>query len=261
MRIHSVLLLVLILYSEFCFSQPIEPANYKKYSGACISSKKFFNPGTFTFDIKASKTDGTIFCAFLTDFEVNRSADNLKHLELGFELIGKRTDTIMCVAILYGGRNLIKRFPLGFDASEKFHQYTMVQESNAVKWLVDGKTIYQLDAEPSQILLKPMRLYVNFRPAVSHCDWDWGCIRKATLPTYAYVGHFEYISNASTRLIPDFPYPIFEKDVKDDFKKFQAKRWQFSPVDLIKGNKPVYPTENLQFERQGLKMMINRDND
>jgi hypothetical protein len=137
----------------------------------------------------------------------------------------------------------------------------MVQETDAVKWLVDGKTIYQLDAETAQVLLKPMRLYVNFRPAVSHCDVHWGCIRKATLPTFAHVKNFRYIPNNSTPENHQFSYPVFQKGLKDNFKKHQEKLWQFSSVDLIKGNKPAYPKENLAFGKTGLTMAINREKD
>jgi hypothetical protein len=252
-------LIVSVFCPGLCFSQPIEAVNFKKYSGACLSSTRFFNPGTFTFDVKASKTEGTIFCAFLTDFEINRSEDNLKHLELGLELIGKRIDTIKCVAYLYGGRRLTKSFPLGFDASKKYHRYKIIQESNAVKWLVDGKTIYRLDTEPSRILLKPMRLYVNFRPAVSHCDWVYGCIRKAPLPAYAYVKNFKYKSNLSIKAATTFAFPIFERDVKENFWRYSDKLWQFSSIDLIKGNKPLYLVENLVFANHVLKMVINRE--
>jgi beta-glucanase (GH16 family) len=261
MHIRPILVFILLFYSGLGFSQAIEPSNYKKYSGACLSSTKFFNPGIFQFDVKASKVSGTIFCAFLTDFEVNRSQDHLKHAELGFELVGEKIDSILCVAILYGGRNFIKRFPLGFNASEKFHQYTIVQENTAVRWLVDGVTIYQLDTEPSQVLMKPMRLYINFRPAVSHCDVHWGCIRQATLPTDAYVKNFKYMSNVSTRANTNITYPIFEKDFKDNFNGHQDKLWQFSFIDLIKGNKPIYLLGNLKYSRKGLKMTINRDDE
>src|SRR4028119_2009521 len=102
MRIRLIILLLMLFCSAQVFSQAIEPGNYKKYSGSCLSSTKFFNPGTFEFDVKASKVSGTIFCAFLTDFEVNPSPDNKKHLELGFELIGEKIYSILCVAVLPG---------------------------------------------------------------------------------------------------------------------------------------------------------------
>ena len=261
MHTRQIVLLLLLACPALCFSQPIEPDNYKKYSGACLSSTKFFKPGSFEFDVKASKVSGTIFCAFLTDFEVNPSADNRKHLELGFELIGEKIDSILCVAVLPGGKLFIKRFPLGYNASDNFHRYTMVQEAGAVKWLVDGKTIYQLEAEVSQALLKPMRLYVNFRPAVSHCDEHWGCIRKAGLPTFAYVKNFRYAMNNSTPEIHQILYPVFQKGLKDNLKKHQQKLWQFSSIDLIKGNKPAYPKENLAFGKTGLTLAINREKD
>jgi hypothetical protein len=261
MYIRFLTLVLTVFNSGLCFSQPIEAVNFKKYSGACLSSTKFFNPGTFTFDVKASKMEGTIFCAFLTDFEINRSEDNLKHFELGFELIGKRIDTIKCVAYLYGGKRLTKSFPLGFDASVKYHNYKIVQEDNAVKWLVDGKVFYQLDTEPSLVLLKPMRLYLNFRPAVSHCDWVYGCIRRSKLPSYAFVKNFEYCPNVNITARENFPHATFTKNHKDKFWRFNAEIWQYSTIDLIKGNKPVYLTENLVFTRKYLKMIINRDED
>ncbi len=253
------IVVVAFFYAGVCIAQPIEPHNYKKYSGACLSSTKFFNPGSFTFEVKASKTSGTIFCAFLTDFEVNRSEDYLKHLELGFELIGEQIDSIKCVALLYGRKYYTKDLPLGFDASEKFHTYKIIQEIDAVKWMVDSKLIFSLPAEIAQQLLKPMRLFVNFRPAVSHCDVEWGCIRKTILPTYAYVKQFNYIPNAAIKTNPVFVYPTFPKGTKDKFKRHNTGLWQLSSIDLIKGDKPLYPAQNLIFGNRFLKMQINRE--
>jgi beta-glucanase (GH16 family) len=173
--------------------------------------------------------------------------------------VGQKIDSILCVAILYGGKNFIKRLPLGFDASEKFHRYKIVQEGATVKWLVDGEIIYQLDAQSSRVLQKPMRMYVNFRPAVSHCDEAWGCIRRAGLPTYAYIKRFKYLSNASVQANSELSYPIFDRDSRDNFKRYQDKLWQFSSIDLIKGNKPLYTVNNLKFGKRGLTMIINRE--
>jgi hypothetical protein len=256
----SFIVVAALLYTGICISQPIEPHNYKKYSGACLSSVKFFNPGSFTFEVKASKASGTIFCAFLTDFEVNRSEDYLKHLELGFELIGKQIDSIKCVAVLYGRKYHTKDVALGFDASEKFHTYKIIQESNVVKWMVDGNLVFSLENETAHQLLRPMRLFINFRPAVSHCDYEWGCIRKAALPTSAYLKYFNYAPTEGINVDPAFVFATFPQGSKDKFKRHHAGLWQHSTIDLIKGDKPSYPQKNLIFGRRFLEMQINRDN-
>lgn len=118
---------------------------------------------------------------------------------------------------------------------------------------------YQLDTEPSRVLLNRMRLYLNFRPTVSHCDWAYGCIRRAKLPTYAYVKNFEYTLNANLKANKNFAHQTFARNTKDKFRRFNAEVWQYSSIDLIKRNKPVYLTENLIFHRKYLKMIINRD--
>lgn len=245
-----------------CTAQPIEVENYKKYSGACLSSSQFFNPGTYSFDVKASNTSGVIFCAFLTDFEVNRSEDYLKHIELGFELVGESTDTIKCVAVLYGRKYHIEDVPLGFNAAENFHNYKMVQEKDTIKWLVDDKLVWTLSADVAHQLLKPMRLFVNFRPAVSHCDigYGWGCIRTATLPTFTYVKKFKYTRNTSLETNTNFKFNLFDKKCfADRFRRLNSDLWQISAIDLIKGNKPLYKTQNVIFGKPFLKMVVNRD--
>lgn len=254
-----LLALIFICFAVPCWSQPIELENYKKYSGSCISSAKFFQPGRFVFDLKASKTSGTIFCAYLTDNEVSPSEDASKHLELGFELIGHTIEMIKCVAVLPGKKYFIEDVPLGFDASAEFHRYEMVQKPDAVEWLVDGKVVYSVGIEQAKALAKPMRLFVNFRPAVSHCDDSWGCIRNAELPTHAYMKSFSHIPEIS--LIAKDDSTSFGRVVVDDkFAKFETSNWQNSPIDLIKGNKPLYPAENVSFAG-ALKMQINRDSE
>lgn len=257
------LALFIIAFSVFrCAAQPIEVENYKKYSGACLSSTSFFNPGSYSFDIKASNTSGVIFCAYLTDFEVERSEDYLKHIELGFELVGVNIDTIKCVAVLNGRKYHIEDFPLGFNASENFHNYKMVQEKDMIKWLVDDILIWSLKADIAQQLLKPMRLFVNFRPAVSHCDINdgWGCIRTAILPTFAYLKKFKYARNTDLEIKPNFKFNAFEKKcLSDRFRRLKPLLWQVSTIDLIKGNKPLYKPENVVFGASFLKLIVNRD--
>jgi hypothetical protein len=212
--------------------------------------------------VKASKTSGVIFCAFLTDFEVEHSEDYLKHIELGFELVGESIDTIKCVAVLNGRKYHIQDFPLGFNASENFHNYKMVQDTNAIKWLVDDKLVWSLSSDIAHQLLNPMRLFINFRPAVSHCDigHGWGCIRTAKLPTYAFVKKFTYNSNKSISIVPNFKFNIFDKcTFIDKFGCLKTDIWEISTIDLIKGNKPLYKSENLIFGAPSLKMIINRD--
>ena len=258
-----ILTLFIIAFGiNHCAAQPIEVENYKKYSGACLSSNSFFNPGTYSFDVKASKTSGVIFCAFLTDFEVSNSQDYLRHIELGFELVGESIDTIKCVAVLNGRKYYIQDFPLGFKADENFHNYKIVQDRDAIKWLVDDKLIWSLSADIAHQLLKPMRLFVNFRPAVSHCDigYGWGCIRTATLPTFAYVKKFKYKSNVDLDNCSDFKFNIFKKkSLADRFRRLNSNLWQVSTTDLIKGNKPLYKPENVVFGVPLLKMVVNRD--
>lgn|GEM_PF-6325884 len=257
----SLILIKFIFLTQLVFAQPIEPENYKKYSGACINSKKFYEPGSFTFNVKASNTTGTIFCAYLTDYEVTNSTDFLKHIELGFELVGKSITSIKCVAVLNGRKYHIQDFPLGFDASEDFHTYQIVQNNEAIKWLVDGKLIWSLSPDIATQLLKPMRLYINFRPAVSHCDIEdgWGCIRKATLPAYAYIKEFSYIKNNDITKTKNFTISFFkQKHLSDNFNAFKHRLWKISLIDLIKGNKPLYTPDNLTYNNLMLRMQINR---
>lgn len=252
---------ILVFFTLPIFAQPIEPENYKKYSGACLKSKLFYQPGTFTFNVKASNITGTIFCAFLTDFEVNNSDDFLKHIELGFELVGQSINSIKCVAVLNGRKYHIQDFPLGFDASEDFHKYQITQSKDAIKWLVDGKLVWSLAPDIAVRLLKPMRLFINFRPAVSHCDIadGWGCIRKAILPAYAFINQFTYHKAKEISKPKNFTFMLCkQKNIHDNFNTLNSTLWEISLSDLIKGNKPLYKPDNLFFDNFVLKLQINR---
>ena len=70
---------------------------------------------------------------------------------------------------------------LGFDASEDFHDYSIVWTETSIKWVVDGQILHERASwDPTPIPNLEMRFFVNCWP--SNSTELAGELRDAELP-------------------------------------------------------------------------------
>lgn len=163
---------------------------YDHRGGARWRSPSRFRHGTFGARIRcpAGNTSGLNFNIYLSSLEGDKSQD-----EIDFEFLGKDKTSIQTnfYTTGAGAREIIH--PLGFDASEDFHEYLIRWERNRIEWLVDGAVIREEvreDGEPWPE--KPMFLYASV--------WDASYIDEGRW-TGQYIGC-------------DAPYVCSYKDVR-----------------------------------------------
>lgn len=132
-------------------------------SGALVSSASHQH-GRFEADIKAARGKGLV-----TGFFLHRAGPRQ---EIDFEITGDDTTSVLLNVFFnpgdlgndaeYGYRGSPCRIPLGFDASNDFHRYSIEWKPDSVTWAVDGRIIHRRGSwDPTPVPHLPMRLHFN----------------------------------------------------------------------------------------------------
>ncbi|KAK8944318.1 Xyloglucan endotransglucosylase/hydrolase protein 3 [Platanthera zijinensis] len=144
---------------------------YDEQRGARWRSPSRFLHGTFGAHIRcpSGNTSGLNYNIYLSSLEGDKNQD-----EIDFEFLGKDNTSVQ--TNLYtngvGGREQIH--PLGFHASEDFHDYVIRWGPDEIAWLIDGEIVRQevrRAGEPWPE--KPMFLYASVWDASEINGGDW----------------------------------------------------------------------------------------
>lgn len=163
---------------------------YDHRGGARWRSPHRFQYGTFSALIRCppGNTSGLNFNLYLSSLEGDKSQD-----EIDFEFLGKDLTTVQTNFYTVGAGSREVIHPLGFDASDGFHEYVMKWGEAEIEWAVDGKVVRtEARKEGEAWPTKPMFLYSSVWDASYIDDGKW---------TGEYVGC-------------DAPYVCWYKDVK-----------------------------------------------
>lgn len=125
--------------------QDSEKYNYR--SGE-LRSHHFYGYGCFSIEIKPISSPGIITSFFLFAGKFDKyEGSNAQHNEIDIEFLGKDTRSIQFNYWTnddqYQSNNSVL-IPLGFDASEKFHKYSMLWSKEKIQWFVDGEKYYEV---------------------------------------------------------------------------------------------------------------------
>ena len=132
-------------------------------SGALVSSASHHH-GRFEADIKAARGGGLV-----TGFFLHRAGPRQ---EIDFEITGDDTTSVLLnvyfnpgdagTSAAYGYRGSPCRIPLGFDASNEFHRYSIEWRPDSISWAVDGRVIHRRGSwDPTPVPHLPMKLHFN----------------------------------------------------------------------------------------------------
>lgn len=155
----------------------------RDYSSASFSSQKRFLYGQFTARLKCPKLPGIVTGVFLHR--------NSPLHEIDIEILGKDPTKMLTNVYYnpgvdgtkydYGYRGTPILIELGFDASEDFHDYSIVWTETSIKWVVDGQILHERASwDPTPIPNLEMRFFVNCWP--SNSTELAGELRDAELP-------------------------------------------------------------------------------
>lgn len=165
-----------------------EQLGVREYSAAAISSRMKFLYGRFEVSLRAAKIPGIV-----TGFFLHRDSPRQ---EIDIEFVGNRPDHMLTNVFYnpgdegakfdYGYRGTPTLIPLGFDASEEFHDYMIEWSPDEIKWFVDGIMVYRRGVwGPTPIPHLPMTLHANTWPTRS--KELAGRLHIRSLPGITYV--------------------------------------------------------------------------
>jgi beta-glucanase (GH16 family) len=144
--------------------------------------------GRFEVSLRAAKIPGIV-----TGFFLHRDSPRQ---EIDIEFVGNRPDHMLINVFYnpgdegakfdYGYRGTPNFIPLGFDASEEFHDYMIEWGPDEIKWFVDGVMVYRRGIwGPTPIPHLPMTLHANMWPTRS--KELAGRLHTRSLPGITYV--------------------------------------------------------------------------
>lgn len=165
-----------------------EQLGVREFSAAAISSRMKFLYGRFEVSLRAAKIPGIV-----TGFFLHRDSPRQ---EIDIEFVGNRPDHMLINVFYnpgdegakfdYGYRGTPTFIPLGFDASEEFHDYMIEWGPDEIKWFVDGVMVYRRGIwGPTPIPHLPMTLHANMWPTRS--KELAGRLHTRSLPGITYV--------------------------------------------------------------------------
>jgi endo-1,3-1,4-beta-glycanase ExoK len=83
-----------------------------------------------------------------------------QHDEIDFEFLGKDSHTVQLNYLTAGQGGHEKIIQLGFDAAKGFHDYAIDWQPGKIRWLVDGKQVYETPAGAG-LPVTPGRIYLS----------------------------------------------------------------------------------------------------
>lgn len=140
------------------------PKLTRPYRSGALISYASHQHGRFEAEIKAARGGGLV-----TGFFLHRAGPRQ---EIDFEITGNDTTSVLLNVFFnpgdpgtnaaYGYRGSPCRIPLGFDASNDFHRYSIEWRPDSITWAVDGRIIHRRGSwDPTPVPHLPMKLHFN----------------------------------------------------------------------------------------------------
>lgn len=142
-------------------------AKVSDYSCGEIQTRKTHRYGLYIVRMKAAKGDGLNSSFFTYIGPVHKQP----HEEIDFEFLGKDTTGVQLNYYINGKPQGETWIPLGFDASEAYHNYSFMWEPDKITWYVDDKKVHQTKPG-AKIPSVPMKMYLTLWSGSSLVN-DW----------------------------------------------------------------------------------------
>jgi endo-1,3-1,4-beta-glycanase ExoK len=117
-----------------------------------------------------------------------------QHDEIDFEFLGKDPHTVQLNYLTDGKGGHEKIIDLGFDASAGFHDYTIDWKPGKIRWLVDGKKVYET-SPGDDLPVNPGRIYLSLWSGSDKTN-DWLGPFTYTAPVSAEVSWVKFTPDA-----------------------------------------------------------------
>lgn len=126
--------------------------------------------------MKPIKNDGVVS----SFFTYTGPSDNNPWDEIDIEFLGKDTTKVQFNYYTDGKGGHEHLYDLGFDASEEFHTYGFMWQTDSIVWYVDGEAVYSATENIPQT---PSKIMLNAWPGTGVDGWLNAF--DGTVPLYA----------------------------------------------------------------------------
>ncbi len=157
------------------------------YSGGEFRSKDFYGFGYYETEMKPISNDGVVS----SFFTYTGPSDNNPWDEIDIEFLGKDTTKVQFNYFTDGKGNHEYLYDLGFDASEEFHTYGFLWQTDSITWYVDGEAVYTATENIPQT---PSKIMLNTWPGTGVDGWLNAF--DGTVPLYAEYHHIDFREEA-----------------------------------------------------------------
>jgi len=169
-----------------------ERVTVRDLTSGAIASVASYRYGRFSAELRPPRISGLVTGMFLHR--------NGPRQEIDIELLGKDTTKMLInvfynpgsegTKLEYGYRGTPTLVNLGFDATEDFHTYEIDWQPDAIRWLVDGQTVYERSIwDPTPVPDQPLQF--NFNLWHSRSKEFAGRLATAELPASARIRSIE----------------------------------------------------------------------
>ncbi|MEM9618936.1 MAG: family 16 glycosylhydrolase [Pseudomonadota bacterium] len=158
------------------------PYRGRGHTGASYKSRGLYHYGQYDVVMKAASGSGVI-SAFYT---YTGPVYGRPHDEIDFEFLGRNTREAQLNFYVDGEPQLGVGVPLGFDAADDFHLYTIIWAQGRIVWKVDGEEVYRVERAVSTMPRHPGKIIADIWAAKGLDKWA-GRINKRALPATAGV--------------------------------------------------------------------------
>ena len=152
------------------------------HTGASYKSRGLYHYGRYDIVMKPARGSGVISAFYTYTGPVYGDP----HAEIDFEFLGGNTKEVQLNFFVNGEPQLDLAAPLGFDAADGFHLYTMIWAPRRIIWKVDGREIHRVERSVDALPQHPGKIIADIWAAKNLDKWA-GRLDKSALPATAEV--------------------------------------------------------------------------
>ncbi len=151
-------------------------------TGASYKSRGLYHYGRYDAVMKPARGAGVISAFYTYTGPVYGDP----HDEIDFEFLGRNTKEVQLNYFVNGAPQLGLGVPLGFDAADDFHLYTIIWAPGRIVWKVDNREIYRIEGPLAATPQHPGKIIADIWAAKDLNKWA-GRLDDQALPATAIV--------------------------------------------------------------------------
>jgi beta-glucanase (GH16 family) len=157
-------------------------------TGASYKSRGLYHYGRYDIVMRAARGSGVISAFYTYTGPVYGDP----HAEIDFEFLGRDTTKAQLNFFVDGEPQLGLGVPLGFDAADGFHLYTIIWAPGQIIWQVDGEEIHRVERAFQDLPQHAGKIIADIWAAKDLDKWA-GRLNTRALPATAAVRCISFV--------------------------------------------------------------------